>query len=50
MFVSNQDPVDVLDVQVDRRQPRQRFAFAQPTVHEESRALGLEQCDVARAA
>ncbi len=50
VLVSDKDAVDVIDAQFDGRETRQSFAFAQAAVHEESGALRLEQCDVARAA
>jgi hypothetical protein len=42
MFVGNQDPVEVLDVFLNRRKSRQRFAFAQSSVNQEAGTLGLE--------
>jgi hypothetical protein len=50
VFVSNEDAVDVVDTKFDGGEPRKRFAFAEAAVHEESGALRLEQCNVARAA
>jgi len=50
VLVSDKDAVDVVDAQFDGRETRQSFAFAQAAVHEESGALRLEQCNVARAA
>jgi hypothetical protein len=50
MFVGNQDSVDVLDVFAYRRQPRQRFPFAESRIHQQSGLLRLEQRDVPRAA
>jgi hypothetical protein len=42
MFVGNQDPVEVLDVFFDSRQPRQRFAFAKSSVNQKVGVLCLE--------
>jgi hypothetical protein len=50
VLVSDEDAVDVIDTKFDCRETRKRFAFAEATVHEESGALRLEQCNVARAA
>ncbi len=50
VLVSDEDAVDVVDTKFDCRETRKRFAFAEATVHEESGALRLEQCNVARAA
>ena len=50
MFVGDEDAVDTVDAQLDGRESRQSFAFAEAAVHEESGALRLEQCNVARAA
>jgi hypothetical protein len=50
VFVGDEDAVDVVDTKFDGREARQSFAFAEATVHQESGALRLEQCNVARAA
>ena len=50
MFVGNQDAVEVFNVLLDRRQPRQRFAFAKSGVNKEAGALRLEKGNVPRAA
>lgn len=50
VFVGDEDAVDVVDTEFDGREARQSFAFAEATVHQESGALRLEQCNVARAA
>jgi hypothetical protein len=50
MFVGNQDPVDAINVLFDSSEAGESFAFTEAAVHEESGALRLEQCDVARAA
>ena len=50
MFVGDENAVDVVDVFFDGRQPRQRFAFAEAAINDESGAFGLEQGNVARAA
>jgi hypothetical protein len=42
VFVGDEDAVDALDGSFDGGEPRQRFALAQPGVHEESSALRLE--------
>jgi hypothetical protein len=48
--VGNQDAVDVVNGFFDSREACQRFALAKSGVNEEAGPLGLEQCDVARAA
>ncbi len=50
VFVGDQDSVDVLDGSFDSREARQRFALAKTGIHQKAGPLGLEQCDVARAA
>jgi hypothetical protein len=50
MLVRDKDAVDAVDAQLDSRETRERFAFAEAAVHEESGPLSLEQRNVARAA
>src|SRR6266404_4376406 len=50
VFVGNEDAVDVLDGSYDGSEPGECFALAKTGVNEEAGTLGLEQCDVARAA
>jgi hypothetical protein len=42
VLVGDEDAVDVLDASFDGREARERFALAQPSVHEESGPLRLE--------
>src|SRR6266446_4716109 len=50
VLVSDEDAVEMLDGFFDGGEPRERFAFAEPGVHQESGALRLKQREVARAA
>jgi hypothetical protein len=50
MLVGDEDAVNTVDTKFDGCETRQSFAFAEATVHQESGALRLEQCNVARAA
>jgi hypothetical protein len=50
VFVGDEDAVDVLDGSFDGRETGKCFALAKTGVNEEAGPLGLEQCDVARAA
>ncbi len=42
VFVSDEDAVEMFDGIFDGGEPRERFALAEPGVHDESRALRLE--------
>jgi len=48
VFVGDQDGIEPVEILFDGGEARQSFALAQPRVHEEAGAFGLEQRDVAR--
>jgi hypothetical protein len=50
MLVSDENTVYAVNAKVNGCETRKSFAFAKATVHKESGALRLEQCDIARAA
>ena len=50
MFVSDQNPVEVIDGHFESCQPRQRFAFPKASINKESGPRRLEQREVTRAA
>ena len=50
MFVSDQDAVEMLKLNADCREPRQRFSFSQSSVYEDAGAFAFEQRQIARTA
>src|SRR5712692_2484506 len=50
VLVGDENAVDVLDGSFDSREAGKRFALAETGVNEEAGPLGLEQCNIARAA
>ena len=47
VFVRDDDAVEPLDSMAQRFEPPQRFALAQPRVHQHARSLGFDERQVA---
>ena len=50
MFVSDEDAVNLIEIDFTSCKPRQGFAFTEATIDEEASALRFEQRDIARTA